>query len=130
MAESPIVVPLTYRELRNTPGVVAERLAEGRPVPLLLDGEVRGVIFPTSASELGALQQVWARQQLWAAARELQLASARLGTDLMTIDGIDDVVADVRAAAARRETPAGESVPGALGESPPRRTGSVPRTQR
>ena len=130
MIDEPDVPPLTYRQLRNTPGVVAERLALGRPIPLLIDGEIRAVIFPTSAEELGAIKQLWARQQLWAAARELQASSAQRGTDLLTIDDIDDVVATVRAGAARRETPVGDAVAGALGEKPPRRTGSRPRANR
>ncbi len=124
------VPPLTYRELRNTPGLVAERLVEGRPIPLLLDGEIRGVIFPTSAEELGALQQLWARQRLWATARAMQVDSARRGTDSMTMDDIDDVVAEVRASEVRRETPSGEPIVGPLGETPPRRTGTRPRAQR
>ncbi len=130
MADNPEVPPLTYRELRNTPGIVAERLAEGRPIPLMLDGEIRGVIFPTSATELDALKRLWARQQLWAVARELQLDSANRGTDKLTMDDVDDVVAAVRAGAARRETPADEKVPGPLGETPPRRAGSRPRSSR
>ncbi len=130
MADTRSVPPLTYRELRNTAGLVAERLVEGRPIPLSLDGEIRGVIFPTTAEELGALQQLWARQQLWAAARTLQSEAVRQRTDGFTMDDIDDVIADVRARAVQRETPSGEVVAGPLGETPPRRTGSRPRSQR
>lgn len=61
MVDTPDVPPLTYRELRNTPGIVADRLAEGRPIPLMLEGEIRGVIFPTSATELGDLKRLWCR---------------------------------------------------------------------
>ena len=82
---------------------MADRLAEGRPIPLLLDPEIRAVIFPTSASELETLKRLWAHQQMWAAARALQSQSVREGTDTLSIDHIDDVIAATHADAARRE---------------------------
>jgi hypothetical protein len=123
--DDPLAPPLSYRDLRNTPGVVAERLADGRPVPVNIDGETRALLVPMPE---GISPAEFARSL--AALRAMQRWSVERGLDTMTVDDIDDVIAEARAEQMRTELPAGAPLTGPYGEDPPRRPGRVPRHQR
>lgn len=124
----PLAPPLSYRDLRNTPGIVAERLADGRPVPLNIEGETRALVFPVrDGDDPAELARELARVRFGILLRRAQAESVALGLDKLTMDDIDDLIAEVRAERMRAELPPGAVLEGSYGEDPPRRPGSTPR---
>ena len=86
---------VTYRELRNTPGRVWERLADGGPLTLVADGEAKAIVIPIRgdpAAELEAYRRGRAIMAMW----KLQADSAAKGTDKLTLAQINAVIRNVR----------------------------------
>jgi hypothetical protein len=133
MIDDPLGPPLSYRDLRNTPGIVAERLRDGRPAPLILDGVIRALIIPTTAAEADELARRLESIRFVNTLRVLQSQARVKGSGNLSIDEIDDEIAAVRAESARAELPAGADSPevpqiGDVGA--PRRSGSTPKAAR
>jgi len=70
---------VTYRDLRNTPGQVFERLALGEPLPLVADGEAKALLVPVDDGDLDTALDAWRRGRALVALSRLQ-ASARRGS--------------------------------------------------
>ena len=89
---------LTYRELRNTPGRVWERLADGKPLMLVADGEVKALVIPANGDSADEMLGSYQRARALLAIRQIQAESRRTGRDRMTLAEINTVIK-----AARRE---------------------------
>ena len=87
---------ITYRELRNTPGRVWERLAEGRPLTLVADGEVKAVVIPITDGDPARALSAYRRGRALQAMREIQMEAQRNGTSKMTLAEINAIFREVR----------------------------------
>jgi antitoxin (DNA-binding transcriptional repressor) of toxin-antitoxin stability system len=89
---------ITYRDLRNTPGRVFERLAAGEPLSLVSEGEAKALLIPIEDGDVETAMDAWRRgRALIALARLQQTARAAGAVGL----GLDEINAEVRAT--RRE---------------------------
>jgi hypothetical protein len=93
---------LTYRELRNTPGRVWERLADDKPLTLVADGEARALLIPINDGDAAGAYDAYLRGRAMIAMRRMQAEARRTGKDKMTLAEINDVIRKVRSERARR----------------------------
>ena len=66
---------ITYRELRNTPGRVFERLSAGEPLALVSDGEAKALLIPVNEGELATAFESYKRGRALIALARLQAGS-------------------------------------------------------
>lgn len=100
---------VTYRELRNTPGRVWERLAENTPLTLVADGEVKAVVIPITDGDPARALSAYRRGRALQAMQEIREEARRNGTSKMTLAEINAIIREVRrerAAAATRDAEA------------------------
>jgi hypothetical protein len=97
---------VTYRELRNTPGQVWERLTLDRPLTLVADGRPRALLIPIVDGDAAGAQEAYLRGRALIAVRRIQDAARRSGASAMSLDDINRLIADVR-----RELGEGEPSP-------------------
>jgi hypothetical protein len=122
----PLAPPLSYRDLRNTPGIVAERLVDGRPVPISIEGVTQALLVPIpSGADAAEFARELARVRFGMLLRESHQRSIELGLDRFSMDDIDGLVAEARAERMRAELPASGSLGDSYGDTPPRRPGSA-----
>ncbi len=97
---------ITYRDLRNTPGRVFERLAAGESLTLVADGTDKALLIPITDGDADTALDAWKRGRALLALTRLQAAARRSGA---TGIGLADINAEVRAVRrARRAREAGE----------------------
>jgi hypothetical protein len=94
--------PVTYRDLRNTPGRVFERLALGEPIPLVAEGETKAILLPVAGGDVDTVLEAWRRGRALLALGRLQERARRSGTAAFTMSEIDREVTATRQA--RRKT--------------------------
>jgi hypothetical protein len=89
---------VTYRELRNTPGRVWERLARDEPLTLVADGQAKALLIPIPDGDAASAHEAYLRGRALLAVRRIQDAAREAGTgERMTLDGINRVIREVRA---------------------------------
>lgn len=94
---------LTYRELRNTPGRVWERLANDEPLTLVADGEAKAVVIPVQGGDVATVMEAYRRGRALIALRRTRQAAKRNGTAGMTLAEINQIIREVRAERRDRE---------------------------
>ena len=94
---------VTYRELRNTPGRVYERLAAGEPLTLMADGEAKAILIPVDNGDAAATLDAWRRGRALLALASLQADARRNGTSSMTMAEIDEEIRETRKERRMRE---------------------------
>lgn len=87
---------VTYRELRNTPGRVWERLAENTPLTLVADGEVKAVVIPITDGDPARALSAYRRGRALQAMQEIREEARRNGTSKMTLAEINAIIREVR----------------------------------
>lgn len=88
--------PVTYRELRNTPGKVYERLAAGEPLTLVADGEAKALLIPIEDGDVDSALDSWRRGRALLALSRLQSGARRAETATLTIGEIETEVKAAR----------------------------------
>lgn len=89
---------VTYRELRNTPGKVWERLAKQEPLTLVADGEAKAILIPVSDGDLNSAYEAYVRGRAMVAASRLRRTARKAGASKMTLDEINALIRRTRAA--------------------------------
>ena len=87
---------VTYRELRNTPGLVWERLSLDRPLTLVADGRPRALLIPILDGDAASAQEAYVRGRALLAVRRIQDAARRRGTSKLSLQEINRVIGEVR----------------------------------
>jgi antitoxin (DNA-binding transcriptional repressor) of toxin-antitoxin stability system len=97
------VKPVSYRDLRNTPGRVFERLASGEPLSLVADGETKALLIPVENGDVSTALDAWRRGRALIALARLQAGARRDGRASLTVREIDVEVKATRRSRRRRE---------------------------
>jgi len=96
--------PVTYRELRNTPGKVFERLATGEPLELVADGATKALLIPVEDGDATTALDAWRRGRALLAMARTQAAARRDGTAALSLSDISSEIVAVRRSRRSRET--------------------------
>ncbi|HUG27413.1 MAG TPA: hypothetical protein VMK53_03880 [Gemmatimonadales bacterium] len=96
--------PITYRDLRNTPGRVFERLAEGEPVQLAAEGVTKALLIPVEDGDVQTALDAWRRGRALLALGRLQGAARREGTVALPLAAITREIRATRRSRRKRET--------------------------
>lgn len=89
---------ITYRDLRNTPGRVFERLAAGEALTLVADGTGRALLIPIEDGDTATAIDAWRRGRALLALARLQAEARRAGTSKLGLAEINTEVRAVRRA--------------------------------
>lgn len=95
---------ITYRDLRNTPGKVFERLAKGEPLELVADGATKAVLIPVDEGDATSALDAWKRGRAFLALSRIQADSRRKGTSELSLSDITREIKAARKARRSRET--------------------------
>ena len=87
---------VTYRELRNTPGRVWERLAQDQPLTLVADGEAKAIVIPVQDGDVSGAMEAYRRGRALMALNRVQAHAREHGTNTMTLADINRVIREVR----------------------------------
>jgi hypothetical protein len=87
---------VTYRELRNTPGRVWERLAQDEPLTLVADGQAKALLIPIPDGDAASAHEAYLRGRALLAVRRIQDAAREGGSGAMSLDEINRVIREVR----------------------------------
>jgi hypothetical protein len=87
---------ITYRELRNTPGQVWEKLAEDRPLTLYAEGEAKALLIPIPDGDAATAREAYLRGRAMLAMRRAQDAARQAGRKAMSLDEINRIIREVR----------------------------------
>lgn len=96
--------PITYRDLRNTPGRVFERLAAGEPLSLVSEGTGKALLVPVEDGDVETALDAWRRGRALLALARLQAGARRSGAAKLTLKEVDTEIQSVRRARRRRES--------------------------
>ena len=80
---------VTYRDLRNTPGKVFERLATGEALELVADGDTTAVLIPVEGGDAASTLDAWRSGRALLALARLQADAQRNGTADMPLSEIN-----------------------------------------
>jgi hypothetical protein len=89
---------VTYRELRNTPGRVWERLARREMLTLVAEGEPKAILVPVPDGDVRAAHEAYVRGRAMLAASRMRRQAREAGTRLT----LRDINALIRATRAER----------------------------
>ncbi|HSJ26519.1 MAG TPA: hypothetical protein VK929_17700 [Longimicrobiales bacterium] len=95
-AEPPETDRVTYRELRNTPGRVWERLANDEPLTLVADGQAKALLIPIPDGDAASAHEAYLRGRALLAVRRIQDAARSDAAGTMSLDDINRVIREVR----------------------------------
>lgn len=95
---------VTYRDLRNTPGKVFERLASGEALELVADGDTKAVLIPVEEGDATATLDAWRRGRVLLALARMQSDARRNGTADLTLSDINREIKASRNARRLRES--------------------------
>ena len=95
---------VTYRDLRNTPGKVFERLAKGEPLELVADGDTKAILIPVDDGDATLALEAWRRGRALLAVSRIQTESRQKGTSEMTLSDINREIRAARKARRSRES--------------------------
>ena len=79
---------VTYRELRNTPSQVFERLAEGYPLEYVSDGAVQALLIPVTDGDASTALDAWQRGRALLALTRTQAKARRTDVAEMSLSEI------------------------------------------
>lgn len=96
--------PVTYRDLRNTPGRVFERLADGEPLPLVADGTTKALLIPVEDGDATTALDAWRRGRALLALARMQSGARRAGSATLGLREITREITATRKARRARET--------------------------
>ncbi len=94
---------VSYRDLRNEPGRVFERLADGVPLELVSDGVPKALIIPIHDGDTAAALDAWKRGEALAGLASLQADARAAGSSTMDLAEITAEIAAARAARRAQE---------------------------
>lgn len=89
---------VTYRELRNTPGRVWERLEADEPLALVADGRPRALLIPLVDGDVAAAYEAFIRGRAMLAASRIRRQAAAGRSGPMTLKDVNDLIARTRRA--------------------------------
>jgi antitoxin (DNA-binding transcriptional repressor) of toxin-antitoxin stability system len=95
---------ITYRDLRNTPGRVFERLAAGEALTLVADGTGKALLIPIEDGDTATALDAWRRGRALLALARLQADARRSGASKLSLAEINAEVRAVRRARRARES--------------------------
>lgn len=88
---------VTYRELRNTPGRVWERLARNEVLTLVADGSAKALVIPVEDGNSRDALEAYRRGRAMMAIANIRRAARANRTSRMTLAEINDVIRKTRA---------------------------------
>ena len=94
---------ISYRDLRNTPSRVFERLADGEPLALVADGEARALLLPVQDDDVSTVLEAWKRGRALLALSRLQADARAPGSKVMSMSDISREVSRARTERRARE---------------------------
>jgi hypothetical protein len=94
---------VTYRDLRNTPGRVWERLANDELLTLVADGQAKAVVIPVNEGNARSVIEAYRRGLAMMAIAAIRRAARDNGTSRMTIADINAVIRETRNARNRAQ---------------------------
>jgi hypothetical protein len=94
---------VTYRELRNTPGRVWERLARNEVLTLVADGTAKAIVIPVDDGNARDALEAYRRGRAMMAIAGIRRAARANGASRMTLADINDVIRKTRAERRRAE---------------------------
>jgi hypothetical protein len=89
---------ISYRDLRNTPGRVWERLRNDEPLTLIADGEAKAVLLPVADGDARGTYEAYERGRAMLAASRLRRAAKAGSGGRLTLSAINEVIRKTRAA--------------------------------
>ena len=92
---------VTYRDLRNTPGKVWERLANRELLTLVADGEPKAVLIPVIDGDLSSTYEAYVRGRSMLAAARLRRTMRQSGASRMSLRAINQLIRATRRARKR-----------------------------
>ena len=95
---------VTYRELRNTPGRVFERLAAGEPLSLVAEGQVQALMIPVDDGDVATALEAWNRGRALVALGRLQATARAVGSDRFSMADVTAEVSTARKERRKRES--------------------------
>lgn len=95
---------VTYRELRNTPGRVWERLARNEVLTLVADGGAKALVIPVDDGNARDALEAYRRGRAMMAIANIRRAARANGASRMTLDDINDVIRKTRAERRRSDS--------------------------
>jgi hypothetical protein len=87
---------VTYRELRNTPGRVWERLAENRVLTLVAEGKARAIVIPVDDGNARDALEAYRRGRAMMAISSLRRAARERGASAMGLTEINAIIRRTR----------------------------------
>lgn len=107
-AKSPPPAPgtdrITYRDLRNTPGRVWERLANNEPLALIAEGETKAVVIPVLDGDPRDALEAYRRGAAMMAVARMRRRARETGAARLTLPEINAFIHEVRRERARGTT--------------------------
>ena len=97
----PVSDRVTYRELRNTPGQVWERLANNEPLTLMAEGVAKAILVPVVDGDVQGAHEAFSRGRAMLAAARIRRDARQSGADRMTLVEINALIRKTREARAR-----------------------------
>lgn len=92
---------ITYRELRNTPGRVWERLADNKPLTLVAEGEAKAILVPVTEGDVSLAYEAYTRGRAMLAAARLRRQARETGAYRMGLRDINELIRATREARRR-----------------------------
>ena len=93
---------VTYRELRNTPGQVWERLARSEVLTLVAEGQAKAILVPVEDGDVGSAYEAYSRGRAMMAAARLRREARDSGASGMTLRDVNALIAKTREETTRR----------------------------
>jgi hypothetical protein len=87
---------VTYRDLRNTPGQVWERLAANEILTLVADGKAKAIVIPVDDGNERDAREAYRRGRAMMAIATMRRAARANGTASMSLAAINAAVSKVR----------------------------------
>jgi serine/threonine-protein kinase RIO1 len=87
---------VTYRELRNTPGRVWERLAANQVLTLVADGRARAIVIPVDDGNEQNVLEAYRRGRAMMAIASMRRSARETGASAMTLAEINAVIRKTR----------------------------------
>ena len=95
---------VSYRELRNTPGRVWERLARNEVLTLVADGSAKAIVIPVDDGNARDALEAYRRGRAMMAIASIRWAARGNGSAKMTLADINEVIRKTRAERRRAES--------------------------
>jgi hypothetical protein len=87
---------VTYRELRNTPGRVWERLAANQILTLVADGKARALVIPVDDGNARDALEAYRRGRAMMAIASIRRTARANGSAKMSLAEINNVIRETR----------------------------------